>query len=91
VVVSSALESAVGISQGIRLAAALNEEPAASGLATGVLFTDDVARHEIKDGTIEVKNLSTIDRSALDSLAVESERFSWWQDRLRESYEVLFS
>jgi hypothetical protein len=56
-----------------------------------VLFTDDVARHEIKDGTIEVKNLSTIDRSALDSLAVESERFSWWQDRLRESYEVLFS
>ena len=91
VVVSSALESAVGISQGIRLAAALKEEPAASGLATGVLFTDDVARHEIKDGSIEVKNLSTIDRSALDSLAVESERFSWWQDRLRESYEVLFS
>lgn len=91
VVVSSALESAVGISQGIRLAAALKEEPAASGLATGVLFTDDVARHEIEDGTIEVKNLSTIDRSALDSLAVESERFSWWQDRLRESYEVLFS
>jgi len=91
VVVSSALESAVGISQGIRLAAALKQEPAASGLATGVLFTDDVARHEIKDGTIEVKNLSTIDRSALDSLAVESERFSWWQDRLRESYEVLFS
>lgn len=91
VVVSSALESAVGIAQGIRLAAALKEEPAASGLATGVLFTDDVARHEIKDGTIEVKNLSTIDRSALDSLAVERERFSWWQDRLRESYEVLFS
>lgn len=91
VVVSSALESAVGISQGIRLAAALKEEPASSGLATGVLFTDDVARHEIEDGTIEVKNLSTIDRSALDSLAVESERFSWWQDRLRESYEVLFS
>jgi len=91
VVVSSALESAVGISQGIRLAAALKEEPAASGLATGVLFTDDVARHEIEDGTIEVKNLSTIDRSALDSLAVERERFSWWQDRLRESYEVLFS
>ncbi len=91
VVVSSALESAVGIAQGIRLAAALKEEPAASGLATGVLFTDDVARHEIEDGTIEVKNLSTIDRSALDSLAVERERFSWWQDRLRESYEVLFS
>ena len=91
VVVSSALESAVGISQGIRLAAALKEEPAASGLATGVLFTDDVARHVIEDGSIEVKNLSTIDRSALDSLAVERERFSWWQDRLRESYEVLFS
>lgn len=91
VVVSSALESAVGISQGLHLAASLKQEPTASGLATGVLFTHDVARHEIEDGAIEVKNLSSIDRSALDSLAVESERFSWWQDRFRESYEVLFS
>ncbi len=91
VVVSSALESAVGISQGLHLAAALKDEPAASGLATGVLFTDDVARHEIKDGAIEVKNLSSIDRLTLDSFAVESERLRWWQDRLRESYEVLFS
>ena len=91
VVVSSALESAVGISRGLHLAAALKDEPAASGLATGVLFTDDVARHEIKDGAIEVKNLSSIDRLTLDSFAVESERLRWWQDRLRESYEVLFS
>ncbi len=91
VVVSSALESAVGISQGLHLAAALTQEPAASGLATGVLFTDDVARHQIIDGSIEVKNLSSIDRSTLDSLAVEKERLSWWQDRLRECYEVLVS
>ena len=95
VVVSSALESAVGISQGLRLAATLKEEPAASGLATGALFTEDVAsnqiRDEIKAGTIEVKNLSSINRSALDSLAVEQERLTWWQDRLCESYEVLFS
>ncbi len=91
VVVSSALESAVGISTGLHLAATLADEPGASGLATGVLFTEDLAEQRIEDGSIEVKKVSSIDRFALDSLAVESERLTWWQNRLRESYEVLVS
>lgn len=91
VVVSSALESAVGISTGLHLAATLAQEPGASGLATGVLFTEDLAEQRIEDGWIEVKKVSSIDRCALDSLAVESERLLWWQNRLRESYEVLVS
>ncbi|MGY1811723.1 o-succinylbenzoate synthase [Blastococcus sp. SYSU D00820] len=42
-VVSSALESSVGIAAGVALAAALPELPFACGLATVALFTDDVA------------------------------------------------
>ncbi|WP_375539256.1 enolase C-terminal domain-like protein [Blastococcus sp. TML/M2B] len=42
-VVSSALESSVGIAAGVALAAALPELPFACGLATIALFTDDVS------------------------------------------------
>ena len=41
-VVSSALESSVGIAAGVALAAALPELPFACGLATVALFTADV-------------------------------------------------
>ena len=50
VVVSSALESAVGISHGIKLAAALPELKYACGLGTGKLLTNDVAQLPIVDG-----------------------------------------
>ncbi|RMI13121.1 o-succinylbenzoate synthase, partial [Cellulomonas triticagri] len=43
VVVSSALESSVGLAQGVALAAALPDLPFACGLATARLLTDDVA------------------------------------------------
>lgn len=88
-VISSALESAVGIAHGLRLAAALKSEPAASGLATGVLFTEDVARIPIESGRIDIVQIPPIDRASLERLAVESDRFTWWQNRLRESFEVL--
>jgi O-succinylbenzoate synthase len=42
-VVSSALESSIGIAAGVALAAALPELPFACGLATVALFTDDVS------------------------------------------------
>ncbi|MFM7776152.1 MAG: o-succinylbenzoate synthase, partial [Actinomycetota bacterium] len=54
VVVSSALESGVGMSHGLRLAAALLKLEYASGLATGSLFNSDLATHEIKDGAISL-------------------------------------
>lgn len=87
-VVSSALESAVGISQGLELAAAREDYVNASGLATGSLFAKDVGIHPIKDGAIEVKRISP---SSLDTLAVERDRFQWWENRLRECHEVLFA
>ena len=49
-VVSSALESSVGIAAGVALAAALPELPFACGLATVALFTDDVTQHAAAAG-----------------------------------------
>lgn len=88
-VVSSALESGVGIAHGLRLAASIPDYHRASGLGTGVLFTDDVVKLRIEDGRMRVSGIATLDRLALDRLAVESDRFKWWQNRVRASYEVL--
>jgi len=87
VVVSSALESAVGISQGLELAASFEGLDRASGLATGALFVTDVGMHGIEDGAIDVKRISPV---SLERLTVESERYRWWENRIRESHEVLF-
>ena len=55
-VVSSALESSVGIAAGVALAAALPELPFACGLATVALFTDDVTSSPLLpvDGALPV-------------------------------------
>ncbi len=42
VVVSSALDTSVGLAAGVQLAAALDTLPSACGLATGLLLADDV-------------------------------------------------
>jgi O-succinylbenzoate synthase len=56
-VVSSALESSVGIAAGVALAAALPELPFACGLATVALFTGDVTRDPLLpvDGALPVR------------------------------------
>jgi o-succinylbenzoate synthase len=56
-VVSSALESSVGIAAGVALAAALPELPFACGLATVALFTADVSTHPLLpvDGSLPVR------------------------------------
>ncbi|WP_418884331.1 o-succinylbenzoate synthase [Cellulosimicrobium protaetiae] len=56
VVVSSALESSVGIAAGVALAAALPELPYACGLATVNLFAADVVDHPLvpRDGALPV-------------------------------------
>jgi O-succinylbenzoate synthase len=69
-VVSSALESSVGIAAGVALAAALPELPFACGLATVALFTDDVTSAPLLpvDGRLPVirPEPDRIDRLAAD-------------------------
>jgi O-succinylbenzoate synthase len=85
VVVSSALESAVGIQYGLELAASLEKLEFDSGLATGSLLSADVAHLPIVDGAIALGDLDI----NLDGLDVAPERFEWWKNRAMRCAEVL--
>ena len=78
VVVSSALESAIGIEYGLDLAASISDLTFDCGLATGSLLASDVAAHEISDGKITLGQISP----KLDGLDVSPERFEWWKNRI---------
>ena len=78
VVVSSALESAIGIDYGLDLAASISDLTFDCGLATGSLLASDVAAHEISDGKITLGQISP----KLDGLDVSPERFEWWKNRI---------
>ena len=78
VVVSSALESAIGIEYGLDLAASISDLTFDCGLATGSLLASDVAAHEISDGKIKLGQISP----QLDGLDVSPERYEWWKNRI---------
>jgi O-succinylbenzoate synthase len=83
VVVSSALETSVGLAAGIALAAALPELPYACGLATAQLLTDDVVGHPLLpvDGSIRVER-PLPDAALLDAAAADGETRERWRVRL---------
>lgn len=88
VVVSSALDTAIGLSQGAALAAALPTLDYDCGLGTASLFLDDVADLRPVDGSIPAARV-TPDPDALARLAASDERRDWWLDRLTRCYAVL--
>jgi O-succinylbenzoate synthase len=85
VVVSSALESAVGIHYGLELAASLAKLEYDCGLATGSLLSADVAELPIHNGSIAVSELDI----KLDGLDVAPDRYEWWKNRAMRCAEVL--
>ena len=85
VVVSSALESAIGLSYGLKLAASLPELPYACGLATGKLLGSDVAELALMGGFIEVTS-PTPAPDALINHRVSDEKLSWWRERIRSTW-----
>lgn len=85
VAVSSALESAVGISHGLKLAATLPELNFACGLGTGALLAVDVAKIPIINGTMCVGNVAP-DIDVINKYAVSSERLNWWRNRIRMTW-----
>ena len=85
VVVSSALESAIGIRYGLELAASLPTLDFDCGLATGALLERDVAPLAIVDGEIEISELNV----ELDGLDVSTDRYEWWQNRAMRCAELL--
>jgi O-succinylbenzoate synthase len=90
IVVSSALDSAVGIGHGLLAAAALPELRHACGLATGGLFVEDVAEPEPPvDGYLSVRRV-TPDPARVEALAAPPERRRWWIERVIACYRQEF-
>ena len=89
VVVSSALDSAVGIAAGLTAAAALPHLRHACGLGTGGLFAEDVAEGVAPvDGSLAVGPV-TPDPARLRALGAPPERRQWWIDRVKACHPLL--
>ena len=85
VVVSSALESAVGINYGLILAASLPEVNFDCGLGTGSLLAANVAELPIIGGEIHLKEFEPEFRGN----EVAPERYEWWKNRVMKTAELL--
>jgi O-succinylbenzoate synthase len=83
VVVSSAVESSVGLAAGVALAAALPELPYACGLGTTSLLSGDVTADPLRpvDGWLPVRRVD-VDRNALEAVAADEPTGAAWRDRL---------
>ena len=88
-VVSSALESSIGISMGAHLAA-LNPRDVAHGLGTLSLFAGDVCDEPLRpvDGRLEVKRVSPSE-SRLQIFKAEDHRMDWLLERLERCYRLV--
>jgi O-succinylbenzoate synthase len=83
VVVSSALDTSVGIGMGLALAAALPELEFDCGLGTAAMLIGDVTREPFvaQDGKLAVKR-AEVDPAKLEVFAAEDHRVDWWLERL---------
>lgn len=88
VVVSSALDSAVGITAGLAAAAALPRLTHACGLGTGGLFVTDVVDLQPENGSLPVSDVVP-DPARLAALAAPADRRDWWISRVRECHALL--
>jgi O-succinylbenzoate synthase len=89
VVVSSALETSIGIRAGLALAAALPELPYACGLNTIALLSDDLVADPLLavDGVIRLRDL-VVDESMLQKYRPDFEIEQFWQARLVQTREL---
>jgi O-succinylbenzoate synthase len=87
VVVSSALESVVGISHGLRLASALPNLEYACGLATSALFEADLGSIPISNGAMSVE-APEIDDERFQRFAASADRLEWWRNRISEVWKL---
>jgi len=89
-VVSSALDSSVGIAGGVALAAALPTLRHACGLATAALFTTEPADPALPvDGMLTPGPAPEPDPKVIEQLKLPAPRQQWWQTRLAHAHRVL--
>ena len=89
-VVSSALETSVGIGMGLHLAGCIPEMEYDCGLGTVALFVEDVCDDPLMpvDGYLPVKR-ATPSQARLNRLAASPERTQWWLERLERCLTLL--
>ncbi len=89
-VVSSALDTSVGIAGGVALAAALPSLDYACGLGTVALLTGDVTGEPLLpvEGSLPVRRVAA-DPALLQRWAAPPERAAWWRDRVAAAHEHL--
>ena len=90
VVVSSALDTSVGLSMGAHLAAAVPDLRHDCGLGTAALLAADVTREPLLpvDGAVDVRRID-VDVDLLRRHAAPDDRREWWLGRLCASWAVL--
>lgn len=86
VVISSALESSVGISHGVALASVVPNLYGACGLGTVSLLEGDVTSKPLiaEDGFIKHRKITP---DLMEQFKVEPTRLIWWQDRVNEIFD----
>ena len=89
-VISSAVDTSIGLSMGAALAAALPTLDYDCGLGTSSLFVEDVVVPALRPagGVIPVGRVEP-DAGRLDELAASPERRDWWLARLERCHAVL--
>lgn len=89
-VVSSAIDTSVGLAMGAHLAAALPDLPYDCGLGTAALLAGDVTDEPLAplEGGIEVRRV-TPSSALLDRWAADGDRTAWWQARIRRCHALL--
>lgn len=89
-VISSALESSIGIRTGAALAAALPTLPHGCGLDTVSLMTADITPHPLTatDGVLTLRDI-TPDPAHFTALAAPADRRHWWEQRITACYHQL--
>jgi O-succinylbenzoate synthase len=91
-VVSSALDTSVGIAMGAALAGALPELAGACGLGTVSLLGGDVVRHSLdgSGGSVAVRP-AVPSTELLERWKATEDRQRWWSERVVRCIEVLGS
>jgi o-succinylbenzoate synthase len=89
-VVSSALDSSVGMAAGVALAAALPELPYACGLGTVELLAADVTHDRLVPGGgwVPVRP-AHVDVDLLNAAAAAPDRVAWWRERVARCHAYL--
>lgn len=89
-VVSSALDTSVGIRSGVALAAALPDLPFACGLATVSLMEGDVTDASLvpEGGHLPVRDVE-VSEERLRRFAAEGNRRTWWMERLSRTHAIV--